>query len=68
MTSDELKGLVGRRVVLDLLPASGEREVTGRVLGTVDSADGLVLVLEPERIPGARRSVHSHHVRSVRTF
>jgi hypothetical protein len=68
VTNDELKALVGRRVALDLLPAAGEREVKGRVLGTIYSADGLVLVLEPERVPGARRSVHSHHVRGARAL
>jgi len=68
VTREELKALVGRRVAFELLPESGASELTGRVLGTIDSADGLVLVLEPERIPGERRSVHSHHVRSARTL
>ncbi|OLE76277.1 MAG: hypothetical protein E6I40_08290 [Chloroflexi bacterium] len=68
MTADELKALVGRRVALELAPASGEREIQGRVLGTIDASDGLVLVLEPERIPGMRRTVHSHHVRSARAI
>ena len=68
MTPEELKALVGRRVAFELDPAAGERALSARVLGTIDAADGLVLVLEPESIPGSRRSIHSHHVRSARTM
>jgi hypothetical protein len=60
--SDSLKTLVGKRVALDLTPAADSAHVRGKLLGTIDAADGLVLIVEPDEAPGTRRSVHSHHV------
>ena len=65
-THDSLKALVGQRVVLDLTAAADAPQTRGKLLGTIDAADGLVLVVEPEDAPGQRRSVHSHHVKSAR--
>jgi len=65
-TPDSLKALVGRRVVLDLTSAADSAQERGKVLGTIDAADGLVLVVEPEEAPGERRSIHSHHVKNAR--
>jgi hypothetical protein len=65
-TNDSLKALVGQHVLLDLTSAAESAVARGKLLGTVDALDGLVLVLEPEDKPGTRQSVHSHHVKSAR--
>jgi hypothetical protein len=65
-TSDSLKTLVGKRVVLDLTPAADSAIARGKLLGTIDAADGLVLIVEPDEAPGTRRSIHSHHVKNAR--
>jgi hypothetical protein len=61
-----LKALVGQRVVLDLTDAADGTLARGKLLGTVDALDGLVLILEPDDRPGTKQSVHSHHVKSAR--
>ena len=66
ITADEARALVGKRVVLTLDPASGEREAAGLCVGKVESADGLVLVLEPKAQPGGRRTYHYQHVTAAR--
>jgi hypothetical protein len=66
-THDSLKALVGKRVALDLTPAADSAIVRGKLLGTIDAADGLVLIVEPDDAPGTRRSVHSHHVSNAHT-
>jgi len=65
-TNALLKVLVGQRVVLDLTSAADGALVRGKLLGTIDAADGLVLIVEPDEAPGTRRSVHSHHVTNAR--
>jgi hypothetical protein len=62
LTNNFLKALVGKRVTLDLTAAADSALVRGKLLGTIDAADGLVLIVEPDEAPGTRRSVHSHHV------
>ena len=61
-TSDSLIALVGKRVAPDVTPAADSALVPGMLLGKIDSADGPVLIVEPDEAPGTRRSVHSHHV------
>ena len=65
-TLDLLKALVGQRVVLDLTSAADGALARGKLLGTTDAADGLVLIVEPDEAPGTRRSVQSHHVTNAR--
>lgn len=64
MTPEEIKRHVGKRVTLTLLPeAHGRSTVSGRLVGTLDAADGLVVQIEPEgSAPGARLTVHYHHI------
>jgi hypothetical protein len=64
-SSDELRGLTGRRVALDLTPAGGGGTVRGRIVGTLDAADGLVVVVERDDQPG-RASLNYQHVSEVR--
>lgn len=64
MTPEEIKRHVGKRVTLTLVPeAYGRPTVSGRLVGTLDAADGLVVQIEPEgSVPGARLTVHYHHI------
>ena len=65
MTKD-IRGLKGQIVTLQLLPdAPGAPVVTGRVLGTIEAADGLVVTVEPSGAPGKRLTVHEHHIVSA---
>ena len=65
MTKD-IRGLKGQIVTLQLLPdAPGAPVVTGRVLGTIEAADGLVVTVEPNGAPGKRLTVHEHHIVSA---
>jgi hypothetical protein len=64
--TDDIRGLKGRIVTLQLLPdAPGAPVVTGRVLGTIEAADGLVVTVEPNGAPGKRLTVHEHHIVSA---
>lgn len=64
MKPEEIKPHVGKRVTLTLAPeALGAPTVTGRLVGTLEAADGLVVQVEPEgATPGARLTVHYHHI------
>ncbi|MDR7481256.1 MAG: hypothetical protein QN183_00685 [Armatimonadota bacterium] len=63
VTREELQRLVGRRATLALVPgAPGGPIVTGRVLGVLDALDGAVVTVEPEGTPGARQTIHYHHI------
>ena len=64
--TDDIRGLKGQIVTLQLLPnAPGAPAVTGRVLGTIEAADGLVVTVEPNDTPGKRVTVHEHHIVSA---
>ncbi len=65
-TPQEIKSYIGRKVRLELSPGSplGE-ELAGTLVGTIDAADGLVAMLEPEGRPGTRISCHYHYIGSI---
>jgi len=64
--TDDIRGLKGRVVTFELLPdAPGAPSVTGRVLGMIEAADGLVVTVEPNGNPGKRLTVHHHHIVSA---
>lgn len=66
-TAQRLRELKGERVALELTSAAGGGSVTGRIVGTLEAADGLVVVVE--RDADARRvSVNYQHVAEVRTL
>jgi hypothetical protein len=68
MNLDEIRGLKGRVATFRLLPdAPGAPVVTGRVLGTIEAADGLVVTIEPTDSPGKRVTVHHQHIASATT-
>jgi hypothetical protein len=61
-TADEVRVLAGRQVSLRLTPEAGGEVVEGRLVGTLDAADGLVVVVEPEGSPGRRFSCNYQHI------
>ena len=63
----EVKRYVGQRVALSLAPeAPGAPTVRGLLVGTIDAADGLVVILEPEGSPsGTRMTCHYHHILEI---
>lgn len=67
MRPEEIKPHVGKRVTLTLKPEAPEGPtVTGRFVGTIDAADGLIVYVEPEGSkPGTVLSVHYHYIVSI---
>jgi hypothetical protein len=63
---EDIRGLKGKIVTFRLAPdAPGAPAVTGRVLGTLDAADGLGVTVEPSGAPGKRLTMHEHHIVSA---
>ena len=67
MTPQEIRRHVGKRVTLKLrADAAGGPTVTGRLVGTLEAADGLVVFVEPEGSSRDQRlTVHYHHIVSL---
>jgi hypothetical protein len=66
MNVEEIRGLKGKIVTLQLLPgAPGAPAVTGRVVGMIEAADGLVVTVEPKDASGKRLTVHYQHIASA---
>jgi hypothetical protein len=61
-TEQELRELTGSRVTVTLTEAGGGGSVTGQVLGTLESVDGLVVYVEEG---GRSRTIHSQHIAEV---
>jgi hypothetical protein len=61
--AEEIRGLRGQRATLQLAAnAPGGPTLTGRILGTIEAADGLVVTVEPDEAPGTRLTVHYQHI------
>jgi hypothetical protein len=66
MTNQEIKQAVGKRVRLDLAPqAVGGPNRTGRVVATLDAADGMLVTFEPDDAPGSQVTYHAHYIRAI---
>jgi hypothetical protein len=67
MTRDEVRKFVGQRVTLKLAPqAPGAPSLTGRLEGTLDAADGLVVTVVPDGAPpGTTRTIHYHYIEAI---
>jgi uncharacterized protein Veg len=65
--NQEIKENVGQRVTLDLAPQArkGPRR-TGRVLGVLEAADGMVVTFAPEDEPDTEVTYHAHYILAVR--
>jgi hypothetical protein len=61
-TADEVRDLTGQKVLLRLVPEAGGETVEGRLAGTLEAADGLVVVIEPEGSSGRRFSCNYQHI------
>lgn len=64
-TVEEIRALEGADVAVRLAPAAGGHTVTGRVVGTLGSADGLVVFIEPASSPGGRLSYNYQHIATI---
>jgi hypothetical protein len=64
-TVDELRALRGADVAIRLTPQGGGGAIEGRVVGTLEAADGLVVVVEPRDEPGGRLTYHYQHIATV---
>jgi hypothetical protein len=64
-TVDEIRALQGADVTLRLVPQAGGELVEGRLVGTLDAADGLVVVVQPKGAPERRFSCNYQHVASI---
>jgi hypothetical protein len=66
MTNQEIRQAVGKRVRLELAPqAVGGPTRTGRIVGTLDAADGMVVTFAPEDAPGSQVTYHAHYIRAI---
>jgi len=66
MTNQEIKQAVGKRIKLELLPqAIGGPVRLGRIVGTLEAADGLVVTFEPDEAQARPVTYHAHYIRAV---
>ena len=66
MTNQEIKAAMGKRIRLELTPpASGGPTRMGRIEGTLDAADGLLVTFAPDDAPGSHVTYHAHYIRAV---
>lgn len=66
MKNQEIKQAVGKRVRLDLAnQAVGGPTRTGRIVGTLEAADGMVVTFEPDDAPGSQVTYHAHYILAV---
>ena len=68
MNAEEVRSYDGQSVTMSLVPgALVGQEVRGRVVGLVEAADGLIIVLHPEGSePEARASIHYQHIVEIK--
>ncbi len=64
-TADELRALRGADVSITLKPEAGSQVVEGRLVGTLEAADGLVVVVQPHGDSERRFSCNYQHIASV---
>jgi hypothetical protein len=64
-TVEEIQALHGADVAVRLTPSAGGHAVEGRVVGTLDAADGLVVFIEPTSEPGGRLSYNYQHIATI---
>ncbi len=64
-TADEIRALEGAEVQIHLVPQAGGEAVEGRLVGTLEADDGLVVVVEPRSAPGGRLSYNYQHIAAI---
>ncbi len=66
MTDQEIRQAMGKRVKLDLAPqAVGAPFRIGRIVGTLDALDGMVVTFAPDDVPGTQVTYHAHHIKAI---
>ena len=65
ITADEIRALEGADVSVRLVAQAGGEVVVGRLVGTLDADDGLVVVIQPEGDSDRRLSYNYQHIASV---
>ena len=63
-TADEIRALNGVDVLIRLAPEAGGDTVEGHLVGTLDAADGLVVVVQPRDSSG-RFSCNYQHIAAI---
>lgn len=64
-TAAEIREFDGREVSIRLVPEAGGELVEGRLVGTLDSADGMAVFVEPSSEPGRRLSYNYQHIATI---
>jgi hypothetical protein len=64
-TVEEIEALLGADVMVQLADGAGGQAIEGRIVGTLDAADGLVVVIEPAGQPGGRLSYNYQHIATI---
>lgn len=64
-TTTEIQELQGAEVAVRLVPEAGGELVEGRLVGTLDAADGMVVVVEPRSAPDRRFSCNYQHIATI---
>ena len=64
-TVEEIQSLKGADVAVRLAPGAGGQSLEGRVVGTLEAADGLVVFIEPAGEPGERLSYNYQHIAAI---
>jgi hypothetical protein len=61
-SDDDLRGLAGSQVTVQLTPAGGGGRLVGEVVGILEAADGLVVYVKDAQ---HTHSVHSQHIATI---
>jgi len=64
-TVEEIRSLEGSEVAVRLTDAAGGEALAGRLVGTLDAADGMVVFIEPDGQPGQRISCNYQHIATI---
>ncbi len=66
-TLEEIQALKGADVTLQLASSAGGHALEGRIVGTLDAADGMVVFIEPADKPGSQLSYNYQHIATIRS-
>lgn len=64
-TAAEIRELQGADVAVRLVPEAGGELIEGRLVGTLDADDGMVVVVEPRSAPDRRLSWNYQHIAAI---
>jgi hypothetical protein len=64
-TVEEIEALKGADVAVQLTEGAGGHALEGRMVGTLEAADGLVVFIEPADEPGGRLSYNYQHIAAI---